>query len=168
MTVLKSIPCYKDEDNETGCCPKFHPEKWDRKQFDFSDLYFVKANSNSFMHVPLNLGTVMTEVQKRIDRDNAQPDHSYLILSKDLSSFESTHYFNVTDNMHSMPLEKVKGIFNARVFEGKFNQIPKWMSEVETERKTKGLSTKEHYVFYTTCPKCAKVYGHNYIVIFTR
>ncbi|MHB8097656.1 MAG: hydrolase [Erysipelotrichaceae bacterium] len=22
------------------------------------------------------------------------------------------------------------------------------------------------FVFYTTCPNCAKVYGHNYVVLF--
>ncbi len=168
MTVLKTIPSYSDADMLTGCCPKFYPERWDRKFFDFSDLSFVKAFSKSFMHMPLNLGKVMTVVQAKIDQDDAQPDHQYLILSKDLSAFSSVHYFMVNNQMTKMPLEKVKGTFCARVFEGNFNEIPSWMKEIETDWSTKGKAIKEQFVFYTTCPKCAKTYGHNYIVIFTR
>jgi len=29
----------------------------------------------------------------------------------------------------------------------------------------KGKAAKKTYIFYTTCPKCAKVYGKNYVVI---
>lgn len=28
----------------------------------------------------------------------------------------------------------------------------------------KGRSVKKAYFFYTTCPKCAKIYGKNYVV----
>ncbi len=168
MSVLKTIPSYSDADMVTGCCPKFYPERWDRKNFDFSDLSFVKAFSKSFMHMPIDLGKVMTSVQTKIDTEHAQPDHQYLILSKDLSAFSSVHYFMVDNHMTSMPLEKVKGIFNARVFEGNFNEIPKWFKEISEDYQIKGKSIQEQFVFYTTCPKCAKTYGHNYIVIFTR
>ena len=30
---------------------------------------------------------------------------------------------------------------------------------------TKSREIKKMYFFYTTCPKCAKVYGENYTVI---
>ena len=29
-----------------------------------------------------------------------------------------------------------------------------------------GKQAKKCYFYYTTCPKCAKVYGHNYVVVF--
>jgi hypothetical protein len=29
-----------------------------------------------------------------------------------------------------------------------------------------GKKSKKYYFYYTTCPKCAKKYGHNYIVAF--
>lgn len=28
--------------------------------------------------------------------------------------------------------------------------------------------TPDIYAFYTTCPRCAKVYGHNYVVLLAR
>lgn len=168
MSLLKSIPSYQDEDLITGCCPKFYPEKWDRKNFDFSDLCFVKAESNAFMHIPLNLGSVMTRVQMKIDEEEAQPDHKYLILSKDVSAFKTVHYFYVQSHMTKMNLEKVKGVFEARVFEGGYNELPNWMQEIEEDWQSKGKQLSEQYTFYTTCPKCAKTYGHNYIVLLTR
>jgi hypothetical protein len=29
----------------------------------------------------------------------------------------------------------------------------------------KGKSVKNYYFYYTTCPKCARKYGHNYVVV---
>jgi hypothetical protein len=31
--------------------------------------------------------------------------------------------------------------------------------------KSKGLNITKEYMWYTTCPKCAKKYGKNYVVI---
>jgi len=31
--------------------------------------------------------------------------------------------------------------------------------------KTNGFTIKKWYMWYTTCPKCAKKYGKNYVVI---
>ena len=32
--------------------------------------------------------------------------------------------------------------------------------------QAKGKTMKKLYFSYTTCPKCAKVYGKNYVVLF--
>ena len=34
--------------------------------------------------------------------------------------------------------------------------------------KAKRRELKKMYFFYTTCPKCAKVYGKNYVVLFAK
>jgi len=34
--------------------------------------------------------------------------------------------------------------------------------------KSKGKKIKELYFYYTTCPKCAKHYGKNYVVAFAQ
>jgi hypothetical protein len=39
------------------------------------------------------------------------------------------------------------------------------MAEFETLTKSKGLIIKKDYMWYTNCPKCAKKYGKNYVVI---
>ena len=37
------------------------------------------------------------------------------------------------------------------------------MNEKATLKKT-SKTPKNNYFFYTTCPKCAKAYGENYVV----
>ena len=39
-----------------------------------------------------------------------------------------------------------------------------WEKEMEVFVKGKGKQVKKTYFFYTTCPKCAKFYGKNYMV----
>lgn len=45
MEINNSLPIIDYSDNETGCCPKFHPENWDEKIFNFDELKFIKAST---------------------------------------------------------------------------------------------------------------------------
>ncbi|MEA1876850.1 MAG: hydrolase [Bacteroidota bacterium] len=38
----------------------------------------------------------------------------------------------------------------------------------KTVTKTKGKTLKQMYFYYTTCPKCTKEHGHNYVVGFAQ
>ena len=60
---------------------------------------------------------------------------------------------------------RISGTFLTRVFEGPYKNMGKWVKEMKAFVKTKGREIKKLYFFYTTCPKCAKVYGKNYTVI---
>ena len=64
--------------------------------------------------------------------------------------------------------ENVKfcGTFLSKVFDGSYNDVPKWIKEMAPWVASKGKSVKKYYFYYTTCPKCAKIYGHNYVVAF--
>ncbi len=46
--------------------------------------------------------------------------------------------------------------------------MSKWIKEMEEYVKSKGKETKMQYFYYTTCPKCAKKYGKNYVVLLTQ
>jgi hypothetical protein len=52
-----------------------------------------------------------------------------------------------------------------KVFEGPYKDMSKWMRDMNSFVALKGKTAKKTYVFYTTCPKCSKVYGKNYVVI---
>jgi hypothetical protein len=41
----------------------------------------------------------------------------------------------------------------------------KWIRYMNSFVTSKGKTAKKNYFFYTTCPKCAKFYGKNYVVI---
>ena len=43
-----------------------------------------------------------------------------------------------------------------------------WIKEMAEYVAEKGKTVKKYYFYYTTCPKCAKTYGHNYVVAFAK
>jgi len=51
-----------------------------------------------------------------------------------------------------------------RVFEGPYKNARDWYSEMKDYIKQRGKKPEDVYFFYTTCPKCAKYYGKNYVV----
>jgi hypothetical protein len=34
--------------------------------------------------------------------------------------------------------------------------------------ESKGLNAKKNFIWYTTCPKCAKKYGKNYVALLSQ
>ena len=83
MNAITKLPSFTQTDVVSGCCPVFHPEVYDHQVFDFKDIDFISTKSRTFLHMPLNLGKVMTETQKAIDESEATLKDQYLILSKD-------------------------------------------------------------------------------------
>lgn len=168
MTIETELPRTTAADVITGCCPRFHPEQWDNKEFDFSSLVFMEATSKTILHIPMDLGKVMTQAQKAIDDAHQAYEDRYLILSQDVSAFKTRHLFLVKGDVPNYPRVKLQGSYRARVFDGPYQDVPKWIKQVETEAKTDGRDLKDLWIFYTTCPKCAKTYGHNYCVVFSQ
>ena len=61
-------------------------------------------------------------------------------------------------------MTRMSGEFVTKVFEGPFKDAPKWCTETQEYAKKHGKEAEDIYFFYTTCPKCAKYYGKNYVV----
>ena len=60
---------------------------------------------------------------------------------------------------------QMTGDYMMRVFEGLYRDAPKWEKAMQEYVNSKGKEVKQTYFFYTTCPKCAKFYGKNYVVV---
>ncbi|MBU0977639.1 MAG: hypothetical protein KKD18_04440, partial [Nanoarchaeota archaeon] len=75
-------------------------------------------------------------------------------------------YFEVTEHVPNAENVFLSGTFMTKVFEGPYQNIKIWMKEMEAYVKSKSKVPKNYYFFYTTCPKCAKQYGKNYVIIF--
>ncbi len=159
-----ALPFYDDSVNTTGCCAKFNPEGWDGRRLHFEDKRFLRATTKSAMHVPLNMGRVMERVQTAIAAADAQDPHENVMLSHDPSFWTSEHLIAVTKDVPGEEMTTLSGDFVTRVFEGPFSSIGTWQSEMEAEARKAGSEAKKVYFFYTTCPKCAKAYGKNYVV----
>jgi len=62
----------------------------------------------------------------------------------------------------------LSGDFITKVFDGPYRQMKTWYQTMDDLAKAAGSDAKDIYFFYTTCPKCAKAYGKNYVVDFAR
>lgn len=159
-----TLPRYDSSINTTGCCAKFSPDGWDGQELHLDNMRFVRATTRSLLYVPLNMGDVFTRVLANIDKAGAlDPDH-VLVLSRDLSPLHGEHLFAVTKDVPGEEMVTLSGTFLTRVFEGPYREARHWHSEMLALAAKRGATGKPVWFFYTTCPKCAKAYGQNYVV----
>jgi len=150
---------------ETGCCPRFMPAPWDNQVFVFENKLFLKAKTCSFLHIPLNMGSVMKRTWRKIEQAQAASGE-FLMLTHENSAWSQDHYFAVEKQVKGSKTVEMTGTYMTKVFEGPYKNIPKWIKEMASYVELKGRTLKDIYFFNTTCPKCAKFYGKNYVVIF--
>ncbi|HEY5695273.1 MAG TPA: hydrolase [Candidatus Saccharimonadales bacterium] len=167
MPTVNHVPTLDISTSLTGCCPLIDPKEWDNKTFEFKDKLFVRAPVRSFLHIPLNMGSVMAKTQAAIDQAGASVK-DYLILSDEASAWRSDQYFAVSKNVPGCTMIKLTGTYITKVFEGPYREAPKWYQELLSVAKEAGKEPKKTYFFYTVCPKCAKTYKKNYVVGFVQ
>ena len=158
------LPDYDMSHNTTGCCPRFDPEGWDDQALHFEDKLFVRAKTRSVAHFPLNMGSVFKKTFEAIEDADALDEKDLIILSRDKSAWSAEHLFAVAKSVPDQEMTHLSGDFVTKVFEGPYRNVPKWCDELADEVKQHGHEIEETYFFYTTCPKCAKTYGKNYVV----
>ncbi|MFC1523447.1 hydrolase [Thermodesulfobacteriota bacterium] len=164
MMKMNALPRYDMSDNPTDCCPRFKPEGWDGQELHFNDKLFLKAKTRSLFHIPLNMGSVFPKTFAAITDADARNDDDFIVLSYDPSPWTGEHYFSVTREVPGQEMVKLSGEYLTKVFEGPYKNAPKWEKEMAEYVADKGKQVVKTYFFYTTCPKCAKVYGKNYLV----
>ncbi len=152
---------------ETGCCPRFDPKTWDKKTIKWEKKLFLKDRVFSFFHIPINFGGVMKRDVEMIEKAKAKDPHM-IVLSDENSLFGADIYLSVKKNVPKAKMEKITGTFLSKVFEGSYSNMGKWVKEMQEYVKSKNKIMKKMYFYYTTCPKFAKVYGKNYVVILAK
>ena len=158
------LPEYDMSDNPTGCCPRFKPERWNEKELHFEHKPFVKVNTRSIFHIPINMGRVFATTFEALEKAGAVDMKQFIILTIDVSPWKSEHYFAVTKEVSGKEMAFLSGDYLTKVFEGPYKNAPKWYKEMEHRVEQDGKQPGKIYFFYTTCPKCAKYYGKNYVV----
>jgi hypothetical protein len=152
--------------SETGCCPRFEPGSWDQKQVQWSGKLFLKDRVRCLFHVPLNFGGVMTRNMSRISEAGAFTPESPLVLSDHTSKWNMDLYIEVSKEVPHAEHIRLSGSFLSKVFEGPFKNTGTWCRQMAEWVGSQGRTIKRYLMYYTTCPKCAKHYGKNYVVIF--
>jgi len=152
------------ENAETGCCPRFDPKPWEEKEHVWKDKLFLKDRVRCIFHIPLNFGGMMGRNMKMIQDAGALAD-TPILLCDDNSLWGCDVYIAVSKEVPKAHMERISGTFMTKVFEGPYRNIPQWIKEIKRFIQTKGRQILKLYSFYTTCPKCAKFYGKNYVVL---
>jgi len=148
---------------EKQCCPKFDPAPWDGKVFEWQDKKFIRGSVKTFLYIPLNFGGVITKLNKLVESAGAQiPD--WLCLSDHTSKWNMDIYLAVDKEIAGAENVTLSGRFLSKVYEGDFKETAKWGEDFKKYAESQNLKIKKWYMWYTTCPKCAKKYGKNYVV----
>lgn len=153
--------------NDEQCCPKFDPKPWDEKEFEWQDKKFIKDSVKTFMFMPLNFGSVMTRLSKKVkDADADCPD--FICLAEHTSKWHMDLFLSVNKEVNDAENMTLSGKYFSKVYEGQFKDAGKWHKEFIANTKDKGYELIKTYYWYTTCPKCAKKYGKNYVVMIAQ
>ncbi|MDP4176505.1 MAG: hypothetical protein Q8933_21175 [Bacteroidota bacterium] len=151
-------------EEETTCCPRLDPALWEDKSLQWKDKKFIKGKVFTFFYMPLNFGQVIKRLSAKIEKAGAKvPD--FLCLSDHTSKWNMDIYLAVDREVPEAENVTLDGDFFSKVYEGPFKDTDKWCKDFEKHVKDKALNVKKWYMWYTTCPKCAKKYGKNYVVI---
>jgi len=146
------------------CCPPFDPIPWDDQTFEWKDKRFVKDKVFTLFYMPMNFGKVMKRFNEKLTRSGAaMPD--YLGLSDHTSKWNMDLYLAVDKEVPDANNVTLSGRFFSKVYEGPYRDTGTWMKDYDALAKSKGITIKKPYMWYTTCPKCAKKYGKNYVAV---
>ena len=161
--------------NKDICCPKFNPDKWDEKTFNWENKHFIKETIPTLFHIPFPpmIGKKITSMWKMVQgaKQNEGGMADVLVLFWDPTPFKSEIYMSVKGPVEGANNTSLSGELISRVFDGPYNSIPKHLKEMEKYLEEKGKkveSNKDYYVHYAHCPKCAKDFGHNYMILFAK
>ena len=157
----------KYDNHATGCCADLDPTLWDGRTITWKDQRFVKDHVRAIFHIPLNFGAVVTRAHTAIEKAEAYPEQP-LWLSDEASPWRSNLYVQVDRDVPGAETRTLSGTFLTKVFEGPFRDAGKWVKAMREYVSGQGHELKKLYFFYAICPKCAKHYGHNRVVLFAQ
>jgi hypothetical protein len=148
----------------TGCCPPFTPEPWHDKVHNWQNKLFIREKVRTLWYMPLNFGGAMTRIQSKLEQAGAEsPD--WLTLSDHTSKWNMDILLAVDREIKDAENTTISGSFYSRVYEGSFRDTGLWHVDFKKEAIARGYDIGKYYMWYTTCPKCARTYGKNYVVI---
>ncbi len=106
----------------------------------------------------------MKRIMKKAEASNVISEDMIVLADED-SLWGTNVYVSVSGDVQDGKMTEISGTFLSKVPEGPHTNISKCTKETEEYVKSKGKETKMQYFYYTTCPKCAKKYGENYVVL---
>lgn len=177
-----------EQTDESSCCPKFDITSYNNdgsgnlyKVITWNDKPFVKDGTRCFFYVPIAFGRAVVRTMKKISDAGAEPPkNDVMILSDCISPWYTNIFVSTTkDDVPGAEVQKISGTFLAKAYEGDYSNMGKWVKETKELVKTSSLGQDNNveavdleklqfYFHYPTCPKCAKKFGKNYVVVMAK
>lgn len=139
----------------------------EHKIIEWADKKFIKAKVFTLFFMPINFGKVITKLMSLTEKAGVKVSEN-LCLSDHTSKWNMNIYLAADGNVPGADNVTLSGKFFSKVYEGDFKETGKWCDNFKELAKSKNLEIKKWYMWYTTCPKCAKKYGKNYTVIIAQ
>ena len=150
------------------CCPEFDPTQWDDKLLEWKNKKFIRDSAFTLFYMPVNFGSVMRRFDKTVTRAGSKMPPDGLCLSDHTSRWNMDLYLAVDKEIPGADNTTLNGKFYCKVYEGPFSDTGKWCKDFDNVLVSKNLKQNKMYMWYTTCPKCAKKYGKNYVAIVSQ
>jgi hypothetical protein len=151
----------------TGCCPPFDPSGWSQETLVWRDKLFVTDHVHCVLHVPIDMGRRVVKNGRLIEAARARPERP-LMLSTETSAWGAELYIEVTQPVPGARMTTLSGTFSTKVYEGPYQRAGKWIADMRQRMAQQGQLIDKLYLAYMTCPRCAKAYGKNYVIVFAQ
>lgn len=151
----------------TGCCPPFDPSTWSQDDLVWQDKLFVTDHVHCILHVPIDMRQKVLRNGRLIEAASARAERA-LMLSTDTSAWGADLYIEVTQPVPGARMTTLSGTFSTHVYEGPYQRAGKWIADMRELMARRGQPIEKVYLAYMTCPRCAKAYGKNYVVVFAQ
>jgi hypothetical protein len=181
---------YDEQEDENG-------NKKNYKIVTWTDKTFVVDGTYCLFYIPLGFGKAVRRAISKIEHSKTQvPKEDFMILSDCNSPWYSDVLVTTSkdQDVEGAKVEKISGSFVAKAYEGEYSNMGKWAKEVQElvvkvrqdnmtsleqecpDNNLLQMQGEQHeeeeaekiLFYYPTCPKCARKYGKNYVVVFAR
>ena len=147
------------------CCQKFDPEPWDGKVLEWDGKLFLKGSVFCLFYMPINFGSVISRLLTKAHAAVAKIEGGPC-LSDHTSPFNMDIYVPCSKEVAGEKSARLSGKFLCKIYEGDFQKTGEWCKEFQMYAKGREIAIGKLYMWYTTCPKCAKKWGKNYVGVF--
>ena len=65
------------DNSETGCCARLDTKLWDERELEWEDKPFLKDHIRSFLHIPLNFGSVISRDHAFVQQAEAYSEEPF-------------------------------------------------------------------------------------------
>jgi hypothetical protein len=148
-------------------CVRHDVGRWHERELTWKRKPFLKDHVRAFLHIPLNLESVILRSHDAIERAGAYPEERLWLMS-DTTAWRSVVYVAVERDVPGHEIVHVSGTFLTRVFQGSLWELGEWIDEMNAWVSDRDGRVRKMYFYHLRCPNCSSSYASNRVVIFAR